>query len=471
MAVSLQDFIAAYTGGDEAYEAAQIRLRAARDLTRKSWGVLPYPTLSLDFTAPRRSWVRNVAYAEYDSVLYRGWYENKWKAYDVSLTMRQPLPSGGTLTFTGRTVTDESEFAHVGFPSGVTIPRETGDEQFLTDFGIMLDQPLHGFWARDREAERARLRLLQAEVQFLMDSARSARDAIDLAFDCMVTRLDWEIARRDRSAAGIYERRAEADHAEGIISEEELIDARIEARSREIALIDAEGAFVAARQRVGSIGFDPDALQAEDLTIRSEIDTTISAVAEVPEVVKARCEVEIARMLLEENSRWRFVIPTVSLWYGMQGVGDDYREAGRNFDHNRWGGSLRFDMPLYEVNRGYDAALSRADLKAAEASYDNTVSISRRVMNQLAREVLALQATLALYEQKVNLIERSLVKRKAQLAEGVISEREYMETEKTYFETRKSMLETMRKVNLRWVDYLLRRGDNPIDVLTQMRRP
>ncbi|MGD9141509.1 MAG: TolC family protein [bacterium] len=466
---SLNDFISAYTGGDETYEAAQIRLRAARDLTREVWGVLPYPTLSLDVTTPRRSWVRNVAYAEFDSVLYRGWYENKWKSYDFSLSLRQPLPTGGTLTLSGRTSIDESEFAHVGFPAGVTIPRETGDQQFLTDVGVVLDQPLRELWRRGGEGDRARLRLLQAEVQFLMDSAQSARSAIDLAFDFMTSRLRHEIARREHALASSDALAAEGSYADGIISEEELIDTKIEARAAEIALIDAAGALAASRERMRLKGFDPEAVYPEDLSAASVVDTSLASVAENPEVVKVRCEVEIARVALKEKSAWRYVLPTVSLWYGLQGVGDDASEAGRNFDHNRWGGSLRLDVPLYEAGRAHDIDLLRADLKAAEAGYDNTVVVSRRMMGQLSREILALRATLDLYAQKVNLIERRLVKRKAQFEEGLLSESDLMESEIAHFQARMDMLEVMRKVNLRWVDYLLRRGNNPVEILTDSR--
>ena len=463
---SLKDFISAYAGGDETYEAAQIRLRAARELTREAWGVLPYPTLSLDLTTPRRSWVRNVSYAEFDSVLYRGWYENKWKSYDFSLSLRQPLPTGGTLTLVGRTSIDESEFAHVGFPAGVTIARETGDRQFFTDVGITLDQSMDELWRHGREEERARLRLLQAEVQFLMDSAQSARSAIDLAFDFMTSRLRWEIARREFALASSDAVAGGESYADGIISEEEYIDKQIEARASEIALIDAAGALAASRERMRLKGFDAGEVFAEDLGAASLVDTSLGAVAENPEVVKARCEVEIARIALEDKSRWRYILPTVSLWYGLQGVGDDASEAGRNFDRNRWGGSLRFDMPLYEAGRAHDIDLLRADLKAAEAGYDNTVVVSRRMMSQLSREILALRAALDLYLQKVNLIERRLIKRKAQFEEGLLSERDLMESEKEHFQAQIDMLEVMRKVNLRWVDYLVRRGDNPVEVLT-----
>jgi outer membrane protein TolC len=285
----------------------------------------------------------------------------------------------------------------------------------------------------------------------------------------MSNRFKWEIARREYALGRSDEEMAASNYAEGIISEEDLLDRQIEARSYEIAFIDAEGAYGASKARMKLVGFDPEGVYPEDLSAASEIDTSLTAVAEVPDVVKARCEVEIARIALAEKSRWQYVVPTVSIWYGLQGVGDDAREASETFDHNRWGGSLRFDMPLYEAGRGYETDISRADLKAAEAGYDNTVIVSRRVMTQLGRELLALKAALELHLQKVNLIERRLVKTRAQFEEGLLSERDLMESEKEYYEARISMLEIMRRVNLRWVDYLVRRGNNPVEILTDAR--
>jgi outer membrane protein TolC len=461
----LRDFIAGYVKTDKDIDASLMRLKASEgDMKDKSY--LPYPSLSLDFTSPDRSWYRTYAYRTYLDTLYRGFREYESEYYRLSLTLTQPLPTGGNLSVTGIGRRTTSDFAYGGFPPEVPLERESADREFFSDVGIMFRQPLLGLWERKDAVRKATLMYEKQVAQARLDSARTVKQAINVFFDYLIAGHRVDIDERKRGRARSDAEAAVRRFGDDLISEIELLEAQVAAGNADIALFESRASLERAME--GLEVFMPAApgeLVPEDLTEATPLDAPPSNGDGPPEVIKASRDVEIAKVSLAQTRRRRFGQTTLSFSYGFQGLGDDFSESRREFDHNRWGGSLNIGLRLPEAGLGSSIQLARADLRAAESNYEEALEAAEEKEWLLSRRMRSLKANLELLARRVELVTELLATKREQFEQEVISLKEMQDVEIDLFEAKITHLDTLRRLNNAWVDLMLNRGASPVESL------
>jgi outer membrane protein TolC len=462
--LTLTEFMLRYVKTDKELEASRLRLEAARTL-KDSKSYLPPPTLRLDLTSPSYSWRRSYTYQYYLDELYRGYLESEDRAYRVSMTLNQRLPTGGDLSVTGSTNRDRTEFSYGGFPAEIPIERETGDRQFLTDLGLRLNQPLFGPWDRRGEVRRAAVDFRRDRVQHRLDAADALRRGVNAFFGHLVAQARLMISRRALELAEAAERDARSRFAEGLIGEVELLEASISANQ---ARMDADAARRTLARSVRELRVvdrhAPPSLKPEDLTAVLPGATAEGGLDTSPRVALARHEVEVARVALAQARRRRFGDPSLSLWYGFQGIGESFAEARDEFGRNRWGGSLSLGITLPDPGLSADIEMAQAKLRSAEAARERALEETVEERGRLKHKMEVLQADLKLRRRQVDLLESLLIIKRKQFGEDVISLEDLIEYEVRFQESRIYLLETMRDLGLAWVDRALASGANPVEL-------
>jgi outer membrane protein TolC len=465
--VTLTDFLIRYLETDKGLAASLLRVEASESrMSGKRY--LAAPGLQFSLTSPYYSYGRQYdhLYNVGDSTTYRGFYQSELRSHLMSLTLRQPLPTGGNLSVTGSASKRSSDFSSEGFPEDATYSREAGDEEFSTDVGFSLDQPLFGPWERRNEVRKASLEHDTKAAQHKIASAASAKKAINLFFDYLIGayRLEIEKRRLDRTAHEAES--AIKQFAQFLISEIDVLEKQVAANDARIKHFEARTAFEKAlRQlRVVQPSVSSDLIPEE---IGEVVSVDFGSRTEAPpEVVKAGHDVEVARIGLAETRRRRYGRPAVSLWYGFQGVGDDFRQARDEFEKNRWGGSLSLGFTFPEPGLGSDIDLARATLKTAESAHEDAIQAAVEERTSLVAQITAHRTSLELQQRQVELLEQMLKTKRTQYAQDVISLKEFVDSETGLFSARIARLETLRKLNHAWVDLVLMSGRNPVEVLS-----
>ena len=466
-AVRLTGFLMRYLEADDGLQASRLRVEAS-ETNMKARRYLAAPGLQLSLTAPRYSWNRVYypLYNEADGTTYEGYYESELRSQLMSLTLRQPLPTGGDLSVTGSASKRRSEFSTEGFPSDATYSRETGDEEVATDLGLSLDQPLFGFLERRSEVRKAALEHKIKIAQHKIDCAGSVKKAVNIFFDYVVggENLKVEELRLDRAVEEAQA--AIKQFAEFLIPETEVLEKQVAANDARIKHLEARSAFDKALRRLRVVQpSGPADLIPEDLGEIVPVNPG-SGRGPSPGVLRAGHDVEVAKIVLADTRRRRYGRPAVSLSYGFQGVGDDLREARDEFGRSRWGGSLSLGFTFPEPGLSADIDLARAALKAAESAHEEAIQAAVEERSRLVQRIDALRAKLELETRQVELLAQVTGAKRTQYEEDVISLDDLVDAETDLLNARIARLETLRKINLAWVDLVLATGGNPVEVLS-----
>ena len=464
--MGLVDFVKLYLAGDKELEASSLRLAASATSARAS-AYLTYPTFSFDVGSPYYSWGRIYTYRDYLGQTYRGYLESEDRSYWLTLRMSQELPTGGDLTIEGSTRRDRTVFSYAGFPSEIPLERDRGDRQFMADVGVSLTQPVLGFWEKRDDARRASLRHEKARIAARRESAESVKRAVDLFFDCLVDARRAEVERRRADRASTEAARAQRHFEQGLVAEADLLGKQVEANNAGVAYFEAASALVRAQSGVAAV---TERSLAEPLPAdvgaildfkRAGVDTSRARAGASPGVLDARLDEEIARIDLAEASRKRFGRTSVSLWYGLQGLGDDYSEAREGFGRNKWGGALSVGLSLPDAGVSSGVTAARAGLRVAEAALGEALRTEAEDLRVLTERMRVLEANMALQRRQAELLEELAATRKAQRAEGILSDSDLARAEDDALGARIDLLETMRAFGLNWVDLLLAAGYDP----------
>lgn len=463
--LTLRDFILRFGDTDKGLTASGHRVDAARD-TKAGQGYLPLPSLEFDLRAPYRSWGRTYQYEAYQDKTYLGYYEYREESYRMQLGLSQDLPSGGRLSIRGIGRSAQSDFKVGGFPPQVTISRETGDEEFLMDVGLSLDQPLFGPWDKKDEARSAALKYRKEKAQYKTDSAQTVKEGINLFFDFMTGLLNVraESLRMDLAEAGAEAARGRFE--QGLIPEIEYLEKTINANDSRIAYRNAEGSLEAFQRKILRVGEVADKeLIPEDLFAAAPVDTAGSFASRSPGVLQAEHDRDLARITLAQTERKRFGQSTLSLWYGLEGLGDTFEESKDLFRENRWGGYLTVRFLFPEPGLGAEIDLARANLKIAQSAHEEAVRKTEERQDLIVEEIRTHKANAELQIRRNLLLENIIEIRHEQYESGVIDLADLVEAETGLIEARADYLETMRRLNLVWVEIALLSGIDPLAAL------
>jgi outer membrane protein TolC len=461
--LELTDFMLRYLETDSELDASRLKVQASES-DRRAKSYLGMPRLRLSLSTPRYSWRRQYSYQYWLDQLYRGYSETEAEYYQLGLTVTQRLPTGGDLSIVGTSHREESDFRYNGFPPEIPLQRETGTRDYYADVGINLDQPLLGFWERSNEVRTAELQHAIRKAQHHLTCASVTKRAINAFFDCAVAVTRVEISRLDLEVLEQEVSRTERLVVENLASESDLLRARIEENDGRLAVFEARQAL---EHRIRDLRV-VDPLAPPDLVVEDLVELVPfepeGGGGAPPALIRAEREVEVARLGLERSRRRRFGNPSVSLWYGFQGLGDDVEEARETFRPNRWGGSLSLAFSFPEPGLAAEIETARASLKLAEAAYDSELRRASSEMACLLERVEALKTRRALQHRKVELLEVMAVISRDQQAADVLSRFEVIETEKQVLEARIALAETTRQLNLAWVDMVTCWGGEPAGV-------
>ncbi len=460
--LTLREFILRFGEADKGLTASGLRVDAARG-TEAGEGYLPLPSLEFDLRAPYRSWGRTYQYEAYQDRTYLGYYEYREESYRVQLGLNQDLPSGGRLSIRGIGRRAQSDFDVGGFPTEVAISRETGDREFLMDVGLSLDQPLSGPWDKKDEARTATLKYRKQKARYKLDSAETVKNAINLFFDFMTGLMKVRSERLKLDLADAGAEAAKGRLAAGLISEIEYLEENISANDARISYHTAASSMEAVRRKMRTAGHAEEReLIPEDLFAAFPADTTRSLSAVSPDVLAAEHDMDLTRITLARTERKRFGQSTLSLWYGLEGLGNTFEESRDLFRKNRWGGYLSVHFLFPEPGLSADIELARANLKIAQSAYEEAVRKVEERRDVLLEEIRTHEANSELQVRRNRLLENVIEIKREQYDREVIDFEDLAEAEAGLIQARIDHLETMRRLNLAWVEITLLSGLDPL---------
>jgi outer membrane protein TolC len=463
--LTLREFILRFGESDKGLAASGLRVDAARG-TKAGEGYLPFPSLEFDLRAPYRSWGRSYQYEAYKDRTYLGYYEYREESYRVQLGLNQDLPSGGRLSLRGIGRRAQSDFEVGGFPTEIAISRETGDEEFLMDVGLSLDQPLFGPWDKKDAARAASLKYRKQKAQYKTDSAETVKQAINLFFDFLAGLLKVEEARLELDLADAAARAADTRLEAGLISEIEYLEKSISANDARISFRNAVSSVEAIRMKTRMLTpADDRELLPENLFAAFPLEPTGPSRTLSPEVLQAEHERDLARISLAQTERKRFGQSTLSFWYGLEGLGDTFEESRDLFRHNRWGGYLSLHFLFPEPGLGAEIELARANLNIAQAAYEDAVRKVEERRDLILEEIRTHGANAELQVRRNHLLENLIEIKRDQSDTGIINPDDLLEAEVGLIQAKVDHLETLRRLNVAWVDMALLYGLDPIAVL------
>jgi len=218
------------------------------------------PEVSLQSTAP--SWnKRYSSYQQADGSL--SFVRNDYLGMDGALHITQKLwPTGGTLS-----VESSLDYLHQSSNSSPTGGGREGANQFMSlPVAVTLSQPLfsvnHLKWNRRIEP----LRYREAKARFLTETEQVAMQAISLYFGLLLAGEQVNIARQNlQTAEKLYEV-AQAKRRMGTISENDVLQLRLDVLTARSALTNSESTR-----------------QARQFALRSFLDVEAPIAATVPE--------------------------------------------------------------------------------------------------------------------------------------------------------------------------------------------
>jgi len=218
------------------------------------------PEVSLQSTAP--SWnKRYSSYQQADGSL--SFVRNDYLGMDGALHITQKLwPTGGTLS-----VESSLDYLHQSSNSSPTGGGREGANQFMSlPVAVTLSQPLfsvnHLTWNRRIEP----LRYREAKARFLTETEQVAMQAISLYFGLLLAGEQVNIARQNlQTAEKLYEV-AQAKRRMGTISENDVLQLRLDVLTARSALTNSESTR-----------------QARQFALRSFLDVEAPIAATVPE--------------------------------------------------------------------------------------------------------------------------------------------------------------------------------------------
>ena len=222
------------------------------------------PEVSLQATLPSYN-KRYSSYQQADGGL--SFVRNDYLGLDGSLNITQKLwPTGGTLS-----VESSLDYLHQT-GSGISSPtgggREGANQLMSLPVAITLSQPLFGAnhqkWNRRIEP----LRYREAQARFLTETEQVAMQAISLYFGLLLAGEQVNIARQNlQTAEKLYEV-AQAKRRMGSISENDVLQMRLDALTARSALTNSESAW-----------------QARQFALRSFLDVETDIMPAVPEEI------------------------------------------------------------------------------------------------------------------------------------------------------------------------------------------
>jgi outer membrane protein TolC len=210
---------------------------------------------------------------------------------------------------------------------------------------------------------------------------------------------------------------------------------------------------------------DDRQLLPENLFASFPLEPTGSSRTLSPEVLQAEHERDLARILLAQTERKRFGQSTLSFWYGLEGLGDNFEQSRDLFRHNRWGGYLSLHFLFPEPGLGAEIELARANLNIAQAAYEDAVRKMEERRDLILEEIRTHGANAELQVRRNHLLENLIEIKRDQYDTGMINPDDLLEAEAGLIQAKVDHFETLRGLNLAWVDMALLYGLDPITVL------
>ncbi len=304
------------------------------------------PEVSLSGTAP--SWNKRYnSYQQADGSL--SFVRNNYLGLDGAVSIKQKLwPTGGTLNV-------ESSLDYLHQSGGVS-----GNQFMSLPVAVTLSQPLFGVNHQKWDRRIEPLRYREAQARFLTETEQVAMQAISLYFGLLLAGEQVNIARQNlQTAEKLYEV-AQAKRRMGTISENDVLQLRLDVLTARSALTNSESTR-----------------QARQFALRSFLDV----------------EADIDPIMPED-------LPLPSLNREGQGVGLLYEEV---LAHALQNNAMATTMRRRQMEADYAVASARANRQSvnlyAQLGYTGTgENMSNAYRNLLSNEVIQVGITVPLLD-------------------------------------------------------------------------
>ena len=324
------------------------------------------PEVSLSGTAP--SWnKRYSSYQQADGSL--SFVRNNYLGLDGAVSIKQKLwPTGGTLNV-------ESSLDYLHQSGGVS-----GNQFMSLPVAVTLSQPLFGVNHQKWDRRIEPLRYREAQARFLTETEQVAMQAISLYFGLLLAGEQVNIARQNlQTAEKLYEV-AQAKRRMGTISENDVLQLRLDVLTARSALTNSESTR-----------------QARQFALRSFLDV----------------EADIDPIMPED-------LPLPSLNREGQGVGLLYEEV---LAHALQNNALATTMRRRQMEADYAVASARANRQSvnlyAQLGYTGTgENMSNAYRNLLSNEVIQVGITVPLLDWGKRKGQRKMAESNREIVQG-----------------------------------------------------
>ena len=324
------------------------------------------PEVSLSGTAP--SWnKRYSSYQQADGSL--SFVRNNYLGLDGAVSIKQKLwPTGGTLNV-------ESSLDYLHQSGGVS-----GNQFMSLPVAVTLSQPLFGVNHQKWDRRIEPLRYREAQARFLTETEQVAMQAISLYFGLLLAGEQVNIARQNlQTAEKLYEV-AQAKRRMGTISENDVLQLRLDVLTARSALTNSESTR-----------------QARQFALRSFLDV----------------EADIDPIMPED-------LPLPSLNREGQGVGLLYEEV---LAHALQNNAMATTMRRRQMEADYAVASARANRQSvnlyAQLGYTGTgENMSNAYRNLLSNEVIQVGITVPILDWGKRKGQRKMAESNREIVQG-----------------------------------------------------
>ncbi len=424
------------------------RLEVAEQTYRARRTNFYFPEISINGELPAYSEVQD--YRFFGGLQEKQLIQTSDLGFNSFIRARQSLITGGDLNITANLTRKDEEYPIAGPSQTLRDITETRDEGF---FRFELNQPILKPSEAKNDLHNKSDDLGLAQLQQLEDRTALQKEVVEAYMGVLRLSLAASLATDKMRAAQLKAEIDSAKFADGIISEEELLQSVSARLDAELAVFEAEtNAGEQRRQLALLLDLEPsEELSVSEPEARQEIDESgrrqyVDNWEQSLAVHRARYQYEKARRQAGYASSSHGLNGDLSVSYSFgRGTIQTDDQPDDPIKTNSWGVSLNLTYPLWDG--GASSAAVQASQLEAEQSRLEMERAEKSARGEIINLVNRLDVSfrrLDIVRQQISLAENRLSIAQSRMEDGQISELTFLESRISYLETRDRFLEELK---------------------------
>ncbi len=412
------------------------------------------PEVSLQGSVP--AWDVREDYTYFQGTSIRG--PRKETALDLNsfIGLEQNLITGGKLTlrtYLSRNELELTEFVDLSEDSTEVITSLREELHRGSRFEVVVDQPILKPSEPKNELNNRKDDLEIARLTRIEEIAELKKEVVEAYFGYLQMSVHKQIAADKLESARLQTEIDSVKFADGILSEEELIESTSSGLDAELEQYDIENNFKTRRNELVILlsldDVDELVLLEPDSAVPisdAEKSRLIAASENSLPILKAQFEYDKAERRAEYEADSRGLSGTLSANYVRRSDNVSV-EAGRDrdVDLNSWGINLRFDYPIWDGGAS-GAVVKAAELQAQQAKieYERARQSAKAEIENLLNSIDVSYRKLQVLDRQIGLARSRLEIAHRRYSNGEISRITYLESSVELLETSNSYYEELK---------------------------